>query len=398
MAKKIIYESKLFPGVVFNSYDEAFKAEEGLKNRRSVSEAYEAIGKFSAGASAMVAAKNAGTDAWATAPREDLQRISEGQILNEMYKNPIGLARGYGLSSNTSEPAKTFMSNLKSETKDSERLGGGMLSTYYNQRKKDFEGYVNIKYPELSDEEKQAKVVELIMSPSGSYRHSETGMSGEEEYRKRSKMATLTPDVVSAEASRAATVSAASARAAQEAKTLGLKPPEQKDDQFLMSTRSAYDDIAYARQKFKPEFATPYIGKLIKISRLKQLNPEFADFVSSIEKGISTYRRENFGTAQTGSELQNIKDIVDKDLSVKPEVFLAQIDKFLSTAKRDYNDRIKYMRGQNRLIPEGYEEIGIKGGIADSVNKDQFGFTVGEKKFSKKYGRELEYMGNNQWR
>jgi len=118
MPKMLIYESKLLPGVTFKSYDEALQAEENLNKRQNESSAMEAIGKYTGTASpAMAAASQAGPDAWATAPKDDLQKISEGQVLNEMYgKNPIGMARDYGITANPAEPAKAFVGNLKDES------------------------------------------------------------------------------------------------------------------------------------------------------------------------------------------------------------------------------------------------------------------------------------------
>lgn len=204
-----------------------------------------------------------------------------------------------------------------------------------------------------------------------------------------------------------AELAARKAEAAQKAKTLGLKTLDQKDEQFIMSTRSAYDDIAYARSKFKDEFATPYIGKLIKISALKQLGTEFTDFIGSVEKGTATYRKENFGTAQTGTELQNLKDIIDKDMAVRPEVLLTQIDKFLSTAERDYKDRVNYLNSHKYYVADDYQQIGIRkggmapapaapapattstGGIMDKFIKDQIYTDAG--------GNRARYLGNGQW-
>jgi len=120
MAKKTIYESKRLPGVTFNSYDEALRAEQDLDRRENESSAMEAIGKFNRSEPMAAMAEKAGPDAWETAPKEDLQKISEGQVLNEMYGSPMGLARGYGLTSNTSEPAQKFVSNLKDESKANE--------------------------------------------------------------------------------------------------------------------------------------------------------------------------------------------------------------------------------------------------------------------------------------
>jgi hypothetical protein len=118
--KKIIYRNKLFPGVVFNSYEEAMKAEEGMQERGQEAEAMEAIGKYNRGGAqtSIGMAEKAGPDAWATAPREDLQKISEGQVLSEMgMSSPLGLARGYGITANPSEPAQKFVSSLKDETR-----------------------------------------------------------------------------------------------------------------------------------------------------------------------------------------------------------------------------------------------------------------------------------------
>jgi hypothetical protein len=159
------------------------------------------------------------------------------------------------------------------------------------------------------------------------------------------------------------------AAAIQRAKTLGLKPLDAVDEKFMLNTRSAYDDVDYARSRFKDSFATPYLGGVVKISAMKQLSPEFADFIGSLERGVSKQRVENFGTAQTGTELANLKDYIDKDMAVTPKVLLTQVDKFLATAKRDYNDRIGLLEGQKVYIPDGYEKIGIEGGMSPNASK-----------------------------
>lgn len=174
--------------------------------------------------------------------------------------------------------------------------------------------------------------------------------------------------------------------ASQEAAARGVKKLDQKDEDFITSTRSAYDDIAYAKTKFDPNFMTPYIGRAIKISAMKQLSSAFADFIGSVEKGTATYRKQNFGMAQTGTELANLKDVIDKDMSVKPEVFMTQINKFLDTAERDYKDRVKLLSAQKYIIPPGYESIGIKGGMAQSAPVASFNSEADVIAFAKSHG------------
>lgn len=119
-----------YEGITFQEVMQAEKEEdEGKKERETAqkttmqeSQALEAIGKFNRTEPSMAMAEKAGPDAWATAPKESLQQIAEGQVLNEMYGGPMGLARGQGITSNISAPAKQFMSGLEKEQKGEGKL------------------------------------------------------------------------------------------------------------------------------------------------------------------------------------------------------------------------------------------------------------------------------------
>ena len=82
---------------------------------------------------AMQMAEQEGPNAWAAAPRENLQHIAEGQVMNERYggqfQNPRGGARRMGLTANTSEEARQFVKGLETEMNQTGR-GGGILSRW----------------------------------------------------------------------------------------------------------------------------------------------------------------------------------------------------------------------------------------------------------------------------
>lgn len=148
----------------------------------------------------------------------------------------------------------------------------------------------------------------------------------------------------------------------------GTKTIEPNDQNFLTNTRSVYSDITKAKAAFDDKFATQYIGKGLKLYWMKQNDPKFATFIAALEKGLSKYRKENFGTAQTGSELENLKTLLNSDLDVSPEVFKKQLDNFLSSTNRDYNDKVGFLQGNKVVIPKGYESIIID--IPKSYNSE----------------------------
>ena len=79
-------------------------------------QAQEGVDKYKQADTRMRMAEQQGPDAWMTAPKDELQKISEGQVLNEMYgSDKYGLAGEFGLTSNTSDKAKEFMSNLRTQ-------------------------------------------------------------------------------------------------------------------------------------------------------------------------------------------------------------------------------------------------------------------------------------------
>lgn len=125
----------------------------------------------------------------------------------------------------------------------------------------------------------------------------------------------------------------------------------------LRTKRSIYDDLTSAQSKFDPKFVTPYVGKIVKISFLKQNVPGFADFVSDLERGVGKYRKDQFGASQTEGEANNLKDAINKDLDVKPEVFVKQLNNFITSLERDYTDEIEVYKSDNVKVPDIFNSI-----------------------------------------
>lgn len=172
MAKKIIFESKLIPGAVFDNYDDALKAEQEIERKKNEGAAFEAISKFGRVAPSMQMARDAGEDAWMTAPKDQLKSIAEGQVLNEQFGNDLGLARGLGLPANTSEPAKQFVEGLQKEKllQTQETRANRPTGTGYSaaaERSKDFELLKNL--PDGAERDKAMQNYLYKWAPSTGY-------------------------------------------------------------------------------------------------------------------------------------------------------------------------------------------------------------------------------------
>lgn len=131
---------------------------------------------------------------------------------------------------------------------------------------------------------------------------------------------------------------------------------ERADRDELLSGKKQFRNIDAASKLLNDKFLAPYIGKGIKLAVLRQTNPEFAQFMSNLGLAMNEYRRLNFGTAQTASEIQNFLDVVNSELNVTPEAFKKQLDVVKGYMKDAYQDRIETLRGSYE-IPTNLESI-----------------------------------------
>lgn len=215
----------------------------------------------------------------------------------------------------------------------------------------------------------------------------------------RSTIAAQTPEKVKQiEAMTPATAEQAAAE--QTAKSGAQRRLDKGELESLRTKRSIYDDLTSAKQKFDPKYATKYFGKIVKVSYLKQNVPGFSDFISDLERGVGKYRKDQFGASQTEGEANNLKDAINKDLDVDPKVFIRQINNFITSLERDYQDEVEVYKSDNVKVPEIFGNIKTTKTVnpdRDKQVKDEYGFTKGEKKFSKKLGRDAVYMGGGKW-
>jgi hypothetical protein len=127
----------------------------------------------------------------------------------------------------------------------------------------------------------------------------------------------------------------------------------------LTGQQNVYANLVDVDKKFSPKYLTPYFGKGFKVAYLKQNVPEFTDFTSSLGLALNEYRRENFGTAQTQTEIENFLDVLNSDLNIKPKAFKMQLDNVMNAIKRDFENVVKTKEQQNFAIPETFRKIEI---------------------------------------
>jgi hypothetical protein len=179
------FRVRAIPGVIFNSYEEAQKAIAAKKAEQQGVMADRNIARYNVAESqipqSQKMASDAGPDAWMTAPKEDLQRISEGQVINEMYgSKPIGnlrMARLMGLSGSQDPKAKEFVSGLENEVQE-ERLAAGIGSSTAELRKRELDEQINAMPDGKQKEWMKENYYMLLTAPGGVFKGSPSGLSG----------------------------------------------------------------------------------------------------------------------------------------------------------------------------------------------------------------------------
>lgn len=144
-----------------------------------------------------------------------------------------------------------------------------------------------------------------------------------------------------------------------------------KDVNELTGQQNVYNNLLDVKNKFDSKYLTPYIGKGIKMAFLKQNDPEFSDFQSSLALALNEYRRQNFGTAQTQSELENFLDVINSNLNISPESFNKQLNVIMSAMQRDFNNKTKTKEQQNYIIPDNLRSIEIPKTTTNLSQRDQ---------------------------
>lgn len=144
------------------------------------------------------------------------------------------------------------------------------------------------------------------------------------------------------------------------ARNLATEKLSDKETTDLESMRTQYANMGNAAKNVSDGYLTPYLGRGIRLAYLRQNDEKFAEFMTPLALALNEYRRENFGTAQTQSEIQNFLDVVNSDLNVTVDVFKAQLNSVLSSIKRDYNDKVTTREQQNKVIPDNLKDIKIQ--------------------------------------
>lgn len=175
------------------------------------------------------------------------------------------------------------------------------------------------------------------------------------------------------------TENAASVKTAQNLAAEKLTPKETTD---FESTRSQYANLSNAADMFNQNFVTPYIGKAIKMAYLKANDPKFAEFITPLTLALNEYRRQNFGTAQTQSEIQNFLDVLNTELNVSPKVFQKQLTSVMSAIERDYANAITTREQQNKVVPNNLKSVKqdkfVTGKIYTDANGNKARYNNGE--------------------
>lgn len=126
----------------------------------------------------------------------------------------------------------------------------------------------------------------------------------------------------------------------------------------LTGEQSIFSNLKNAQEQFDKNWATRYAGKMIKTKWLRQNDEEFNGFLTNLALSMNEYRRQNFGTAQTNSEIQNFLEVINTDLSIKPEAFKKQLGTLLNAMERDYTQKVGVLKEQKYGVTPNLETIG----------------------------------------
>ncbi len=124
-----------------------------------------------------------------------------------------------------------------------------------------------------------------------------------------------------------------------------------------MSARQVFADLDNAKSLFNEKYAIPYGGKLMKLAHMRRNDDGFATFTTSLALAMNEYRRQNFGTAQTNTEIQNFLDILNTDMEISADAFKAQMNQVLTAMERDYNDKIGILSESQYDVPDRLKNI-----------------------------------------
>lgn len=147
------------------------------------------------------------------------------------------------------------------------------------------------------------------------------------------------------------------AAAIEAAKNLAPEKLESKETKELINAQDSYRNATNALTLAQDMYFTKYLGKGIKLAYLKQNDPNFTRFLSSLQLALAPYRLANAGTAQTRQEAENIKDIINSDLDYSIDSFNAQIEQFLDNIKNHYDNSVTAYEEQNKNVPKNLKTV-----------------------------------------
>jgi hypothetical protein len=146
------------------------------------------------------------------------------------------------------------------------------------------------------------------------------------------------------------------ATAKKEAGEKVKKQLSEKENSELLDERGYIRNLSNAQKEFKDRFATKYLGKSLKLVSLRQNDPEFAKFMTSLASFANEYRNSLFGASLTQGEMSAFEDVINPNLNSSPEVLKQQIDKVTNIITSKHKDRLKSL-DSIRLIPENFKTI-----------------------------------------
>lgn len=346
------YEVAAIPGVKFETYEQAQSAVEAMKKEEQRSTATKAISRFRGGVgssmSAMRAAKAAGPDAFATAPKGDLQKISEGQVLNERTGGTRrGLANDFGLAGNTSDVGEQFLNELGIQDKAESNAGRQVRTSVYKEKMTELNRIANM--PDGDDKTEAMSLFVLGTSTPTAYNSSPEAVA-----QARRLAAAKTGGKIDIETNRAPNIAAATAEIERK-----------KREAILDAERAAKtEDTKFERKKKKGDkqlvidiadgiLKDPARATGFNVKRLSQAVPGTAGytFAQRVNNLVNKLSLEERGKMKGQGQISDFEGRM-----------LAQSVSILSTnlRKEDFEAEIKRIKdvlnGKYQQILDGDEE------------------------------------------
>lgn len=320
----------------------------------------------------MKMARSVGDDKWAKpgVTPEELQRIAEGQVLNEMTGGTRrGLADLYGLADNTSETATQFKQGLdKQDAFEQNRYGrsgpGALLAFSQSEEGK-------------AMAESTRKVIDMMRSKGG-YDEIELAaaenMLGTDVRRANQKIFDMTvkpgdarrivEETTDASADKAYKVS----RAGKEGSTAGLDRLSDKMRSGLEGLYGGIGELDRAIVSFDAKFVGPIEGRVGTVQqKLGTIGADAAVFREIVQRFMNELIKARSGSAVTDQEFERIKTET-MDFSLNDKAYMAKLKSNRDFLKRKVNRTLESQQKANVDVSQYKMFEGI-GGSLDSVGR-----------------------------